>query len=47
MPIIRTLYTYVSKCLKKRGYFSKAKGVREHKRLGNTELDYPEFEHRQ
>ena len=40
-------YTYVGKYVRIRGYFSKAKGARERKRLGNTDLDDPEFEHRQ
>ena len=30
-----------------RGDFSKTKGHRENKRLGNTDLDDPDFEHRQ
>jgi hypothetical protein len=36
IPNIRTLYIYVSKDVRIRSYFSKPKGVREQKRLGNT-----------
>jgi hypothetical protein len=39
MPIIQTLHVYLSKDVKIRGYFSKPKGVREQKSLGNT--DWP------
>jgi hypothetical protein len=35
LPINRTLYSNVRKKVKIRGYFSKLKGVRERKRLGN------------
>jgi len=37
--IIRTLYIYVSKDMRIRGYFSKPKGVLEQKRLGNAALE--------
>jgi len=40
MPIIQTLCVYVSKGARFRGYFSKPKGVREQKGLGNTAPDY-------
>jgi hypothetical protein len=35
LPIIRTFYSYVRKKVRIRGYFSKLKGVRQRKRLGN------------
>jgi hypothetical protein len=39
VPIIRTLYIYVNRDVRIRGYFSKPKGVREQKKsLGNTGL---------
>jgi len=34
-----TYYIYVSKDVRIRGYFSKARLVREHKSLGNAGLD--------
>jgi hypothetical protein len=39
VPIIWTLYIYVSKDMRIRGYFSKPKGVCEHKNLGKATLE--------
>ena len=38
--MIRTLHIYVSEGVRICGYFSKPKGVREQKSLGNTALDH-------
>ena len=38
--VIRTLYIYVRKDVRVRGYFSKLKGVREQNSMGKTVLEY-------
>ena len=43
MPVIWTLHLREQVC-EDPWLLSKAKGVREHKRLGNTDLDGPEYE---